>query len=42
MTLHARQTAVAFYERLRYAVDGEPFMEIGLPHRTMTKELPRP
>ncbi len=24
VTLHARQTAVAFYERLGYAVEGEP------------------
>ena len=39
MTLHARQTAVAFYERLGYAVDGEPFAEVGLPHRIMSKEL---
>jgi ribosomal protein S18 acetylase RimI-like enzyme len=39
MTLHARQTAVAFYERLGYAVDGEPFTEVGLPHRNMRKAL---
>jgi ribosomal protein S18 acetylase RimI-like enzyme len=41
MTLHARQTAVAFYERLGYAVEGEAFAEVGLPHRSMTKALRR-
>jgi ribosomal protein S18 acetylase RimI-like enzyme len=39
MTLHARQSAVAFYERLGYRVEGEPFAEVGLPHRSMTKVL---
>jgi N-acetylglutamate synthase-like GNAT family acetyltransferase len=39
MTLHARQTAVAFYERLGYACEGAPFAEVGLPHRSMTKAL---
>jgi ribosomal protein S18 acetylase RimI-like enzyme len=39
MVLHARQTAVAFYERLGYAIEGEPFVEIGLPHRLMAKAL---
>jgi ribosomal protein S18 acetylase RimI-like enzyme len=37
--LHARQAAVSFYERLGYAVDGEPFAEVGLPHRSMSKAL---
>jgi GNAT superfamily N-acetyltransferase len=39
MVLHARQTAVPFYERLGYAVEGKPYTEIGLPHRTMAKAL---
>ena len=39
MTLHARQSAVAFYERLGYRSEGEPFTEVGLPHRSMTKTL---
>ena len=39
MTLHARQTAVAFYERLGYTVEGEPFAEVGIPHRAMSKAL---
>lgn len=39
ITLHARQSAVPFYEKLGYSVTGEPFTEIGLPHRHMTKRL---
>ena len=39
VTLHARQTAVAFYDRLGYAAEGEPFAEVGLPHRSMSKAL---
>lgn len=39
MLLHARQTAAPFYEKLGYAPVGEPYTEIGLPHRTMTKRL---
>ena len=39
MTLHARQTALAFYERLGYAAEGALFLEVGLPHRKMTKAL---
>ena len=41
MTLHARHTALAFYERLGYSAQGEPFMEVGIPHRNMTKALRR-
>jgi ribosomal protein S18 acetylase RimI-like enzyme len=39
MMLHARETAVPFYRRLGYAEVGEPFVEIGLPHREMRKPL---
>lgn len=39
MVLHARQSAVPFYERLGYACEGEPFTEVGIPHRHMAKEL---
>jgi GNAT superfamily N-acetyltransferase len=39
VTLHARQSAVPFYERLGYVVEGEPFTEVGLAHRTMIKVL---
>ena len=39
MELHARQTAVAFYERLGYCAEGGLFTEVGLPHRLMSKAL---
>lgn len=37
--LHARVTAVKFYERLRYLTEGEEFIEIGIPHIAMAKKL---
>lgn len=37
--LHAREPVVPFYEALGYVVEGEPFIEITLPHRVMTKRL---
>lgn len=40
MVLHARDTAVRFYERLGYEAYGEPFVEVTLPHRAMKKRLP--
>jgi len=39
--LHAREAAVAFYEKLGYRVVGEPYDEVTLPHRKMQKTLPR-
>ena len=39
MALHARETAFPFYLRLEYTVVGEPFEEIGIPHRAMRKRL---
>lgn len=39
MTLHARDTAVPFYLALGYAVEGEPFEEVGIPHCAMSKTL---
>jgi predicted GNAT family N-acyltransferase len=41
VTLHARETAVGFYARLGYQVFGEPFTEVGVPHRHMRRELER-
>ncbi len=41
LVLHARRDAEAFYARLGYQAVGEPYVEIGLAHVTMTKELPR-
>ena len=39
MVLHARDTAVPFYLRLNYAIEGEPFEEVTIPHRRMMKML---
>ncbi len=39
MTLHARETAVPFYERLGYERVGERFEEVTIPHWTMRKLL---
>ncbi len=39
MVLHARAHVVAFYERLGYQVQGEEFMEVGIPHWSMHKSL---
>jgi len=39
IVLHARETAVPFYLALGYALEGEPFEEVGIPHRTMVKDL---
>jgi len=39
ITLHARETAVVFYERLGYAKVGTRFTEITLPHWVMVKAL---
>jgi predicted GNAT family N-acyltransferase len=35
IVLHARQVVVGFYERLDFAVEGDPFTEVGLLHRKM-------
>jgi len=37
--LHARANVVPFYERLGYAVIGEPFVEVSIPHRHMRRAL---
>lgn len=37
--LHARDTAVRFYERLGYRAEGEPFVEVGISHVRMKKCL---
>jgi predicted GNAT family N-acyltransferase len=37
MVLHARKTAVPFYEKLGYSILGEEFLEINILHYTMQK-----
>ena len=39
MVLHARETAVRFYEKFGYKVVGDLFVEVNLPHYLMEKEL---
>lgn len=39
ITMHARKTAVGFYEKLGYKVNGGEFQEISIPHFIMEKEL---
>jgi predicted GNAT family N-acyltransferase len=39
MMMHARKTAVGFYEKLGYAIVGGEFTEVGIPHVEMKKTL---
>ncbi len=37
--MHARKTAIGFYEKLGYKVTGKEFQEITIPHYVMEKKL---
>lgn len=39
ITLHARETAVPFYDRLGYKGVGSGFTEVGIPHLLMQKQV---
>lgn len=39
VVMHARDSAIGFYEKLGYKVVGEGFTEVNLPHHLMVKEL---
>lgn len=39
MMMHARKTAVPFYEKLGYKIIGEEFLEVSIPHFEMQKPL---
>jgi ribosomal protein S18 acetylase RimI-like enzyme len=39
MTMHARKTAIGFYEKLGYRIKGDEFLEITIPHFIMEKRL---
>ncbi len=39
ITMHARTTAIGFYEKLGYNVSGEQFDEVTIPHYVMEKLL---
>jgi N-acetylglutamate synthase-like GNAT family acetyltransferase len=37
--MHARKTAIGFYEKIGYSVTGNEFIEVSLPHFVMEKKL---
>jgi ribosomal protein S18 acetylase RimI-like enzyme len=37
--MHARDSAIGFYERCGYKKKGDQFIEINLPHHVMEKKL---
>jgi N-acetylglutamate synthase-like GNAT family acetyltransferase len=39
MMMHARKTAVGFYEKFGYYISGDEFMEVTIPHYVMLKKL---
>lgn len=39
LTMHARKTAVGFYEKNGYKICGDEFVEVTIPHYEMEKEL---
>jgi predicted GNAT family N-acyltransferase len=39
LTMHARDTAIGFYEKQGYKVIGEGFLEVTIPHHKMEKLL---
>jgi N-acetylglutamate synthase-like GNAT family acetyltransferase len=39
LIMHARKTAIGFYEKLGYKVSGNEFLEISIPHVIMVKRL---
>jgi GNAT superfamily N-acetyltransferase len=39
LTMHARKTAVGFYEKLGYNICGDEFEEVTVPHYPMEKKL---
>ena len=42
LVLHSREGVVSFYGKLGFTVVGEPFEEVGIPHRRMEITLPFP
>jgi predicted GNAT family N-acyltransferase len=39
IVMHARDTAIGFYEKLGYNIKGEQFTEVSVPHHVMEKKL---
>lgn len=42
MILHARKTAVGFYKSMSYEVCSDEYLEVGIPHYNMEKQLAVP
>ncbi|MEP6674716.1 MAG: GNAT family N-acetyltransferase [Ferruginibacter sp.] len=38
LTMHARNTAIGFYEKFGYKKKGEEFIEVNVPHHVMEKK----
>jgi predicted GNAT family N-acyltransferase len=41
IVLHARDNVIPFYQKSGYAIDGDRFFEVGIPHHKMKKALKR-
>ena len=39
ITMHSRDSAIGFYEKFGYHVQGEGFVEVNIPHHVMEKAL---
>jgi N-acetylglutamate synthase-like GNAT family acetyltransferase len=39
LCMHARKTAIGFYQKLGYSITGEEFVEVTIPHYIMEKAL---
>lgn len=39
IVLHARKSAVDFYQKLNYQIVSDEFIEVGIPHHIMRKKL---
>ncbi len=39
IVLHARVEAIGFYQRLGYECEGGHYLEVGIPHQTMSKKI---
>lgn len=39
LCMHARKTAVGFYQKLGYGISGDEFLEVTIPHYVMEKTL---
>lgn len=39
LIMHARKTAVGFYEKQGYSIQGDEFLEVSIPHYEMRKKL---